>query len=86
MNELRVCFEFSEWFKQFTGGKLKIDLEVKQGTIAIEALKSIGIPENEVGFITLANESGVNEKRVTSNEYVLRDGDKLKVYTYIIGG
>ena len=76
---MKVDIEVASWFKRFTSGELYITAEVPEGTSAVKAVGTAGIPEEEIGFITVNNEK-------VDGSYVLRDGDKLRVYPLIIGG
>lgn len=76
---MRVHVEMTEWFKRYTGGNRNFDLDVEDGATAVKAVVFTGVPEEEVGFIT------VNSSRVDTG-FVLSEGDLLKVYPLIIGG
>lgn len=46
---------------------------------AIDAAEAIGIPESEIGFITVNNVK-------KDKEYILNEDDHVRVYPLIIGG
>lgn len=76
---MKVYVEVTDWFKRYTGDRSCVEINVPEGTTAVKAISDAGIPEKEVGVITLSG------KRIDSS-YSLKDGDRLKVYPHIIGG
>lgn len=76
---MNILIEISSALKKYTQGNTKIELELTVETLAIEAVKCIGIAEEEIGFLT------VNGVKVDP-QYVLKEGDILKAYPIIIGG
>ncbi|MCX7923727.1 MAG: hypothetical protein N3B21_17220 [Clostridia bacterium] len=80
---MKVYIEVTTWFKRFTGGNASLELEISEGTPVVEAVSSAGIPKEEIGFITVIKD---NENKIVDDQYILTDGDRLKVYPAIIGG
>jgi hypothetical protein len=81
---MKVYIEVSQWFKRYTGGSDKVEIDLKEGITAFEAVVSCGIPEDEIGFISIVNTE--NEAMVLKEEYYPKEGDTFKVYPQIIGG
>lgn len=81
-----VYLELSEWLRKFTSGKTGIELEVDDGTTAIDAVCKSGVPKEEVVFITVLNSSEADKWAMVNPEYILKNRDTLKVYSPIIGG
>lgn len=76
---MKIYVEVTDFLVRYTDQKSEFELNLPQGTTAIEAVLSTKIPQSEVGFIIL-NGSKVND------DYILVDNDKIKVYHMIIGG
>lgn len=76
---MKIYIELTDWFKRFTGGKALIEVDINQGTTAIEAICSSGIPRDEIGFITINN-------RKVDEGFIPEEGARIKVYPIIIGG
>ncbi len=74
-----IYLELSGWFKRYTNGHTRLEIVIKPGTTAMQAIATTRIPEAEVGLIT------VSDVRVT-HDYLLNDGDELRVYPVVIGG
>lgn len=74
-----VFVEVSSWFKRYTGGSRRVELDVSHGTTAVQAAVAAGIPENEIGFLIMEN-------RKVENDCILSDRSTIKVYPHIIGG
>lgn len=74
-----VYLELSGWFKRYTDGKTRLEIDIKPETTAIQAITFSGIPEAEVGLITLT------DVKIAHN-YRLNHGDVIRVYPVIIGG
>lgn len=81
---MKIYVEVAEWFKRFTGGNGRMEIGYNQGISALEAVVSCGIPKDEIGFISIIKSN--NENMIISEEYLLNEGDVLKVYPQIIGG
>jgi len=86
---LKVKIVVSSWFKRYTDGLSSLELELNSGETAWKAVCMVGIPRNEIGFITVdtADEDGstVRSKKI-DDSYVAVDNDVLRVYPVIIGG
>ena len=81
---MKIYVELSEWLKRFAGGERNLVLDfydtIESGSITgNEAIKMIGIPMDEVGFISV---NGVKSNMTDT----LKDGDKVAVFHPIIGG
>lgn len=76
---MKVHLEFSGWFKRYTNGRTRLEIDISPGTTAIQVITSSGIPEAEVGLIT------VTDVKV-AHDYLLNNGDEIRVYPTIIGG
>jgi len=74
-----IYIELSEWFKRYTDENTRFEIELKPGITALQAIISIGIPETEIGLIT------VGDTKV-AHDHILAHGDKIRVYPIIIGG
>jgi|GEM_PF-1956769 len=74
-----VYLELSGWFKRYTNEKTRLEIDIKPGTSVIEAITSTGIPEAEIGLITVA------DVKVT-HDHMLSHGNIIRVYPVIIGG
>jgi hypothetical protein len=74
-----VYLELSGWFKRYTDGHTRLEITIKPGTTALQAITLSGIPVSEVGLITVA------DVKVT-HDHLLNDGEVLRVYPVIIGG
>jgi len=76
---MKVRIEVSSSLKRYTKGKTCYELDVEQGTKAIDAIKKLGIPEEEVGIISV---NGVKAEE----DYIINENDKINVFPVIIGG
>jgi hypothetical protein len=76
---MRINVDVISWFTRFTGGKSRLELDLPPGTNAGAAVLVTGIPEDEIGFITVNGQKAEKEQ-------LLAEGDSLKVYPLIIGG
>jgi sulfur carrier protein ThiS len=76
---MRITIELSSWFKRYTAGQEQLEVDACEGATVAEAVKASGIPIEEVGFIVRNNEK-INEG------LILSEGDRIKLYPYIIGG
>jgi molybdopterin converting factor small subunit len=76
---IHVKISVTSWFKKYTAGREELELEVKDGASALYAAVNAGIPEAEIGFIT------VNAVKA-DKEQAVKSGDRIKVFPYIIGG
>jgi len=76
---MKVRIEVSSSLKRYTKGKTRYELDVEQGTKAIDAIKKLGIPEEEVGIISV---NGVKAEE----DYIINENDKINVFPVIIGG
>jgi len=74
-----VYLELSGWFKRYTDGKTRLEIEIKPGTTSMQAITLSGIPETEVGLITVADVKVVHD-------HILSHGDIIRAYPVIIGG
>ncbi|MFZ5986226.1 MAG: hypothetical protein ACOYWZ_03750 [Bacillota bacterium] len=83
---MRVIIEVTGWYKRFTGGNGSIELVVKEGTRAVDAVIMTGIPREEIGFITLENDNIKGQTRLVNEDIILSEGDRLRVYPLLIGG
>lgn len=77
--KVKIAIELSSWFKRYSEGKGLLELDIYEGATAEAAVKAAGIPFEEVGFIVLNNEK-INEG------LILSEGDRIKLYPYVIGG
>ncbi|MCX7745902.1 MAG: hypothetical protein N2645_03280 [Clostridia bacterium] len=82
---MKVTIEVTSWFKRFTGGRTQMELEILEGTSALDAAADTGIPKDEIGFITVCTGTG-DECLLVKDEYTVKDGDILRVYPMLIGG
>ena len=74
-----VYLELSGWFKRYTAGNTRLEIDIMPGTTAIQAITSTGIPESEVGLVT------VSDIKV-AHDHILSHGEIIRVYPIIIGG
>jgi sulfur carrier protein ThiS len=97
---MKVSIQLTAWFKKYSKDKNEIIVELeattaevgvgvgvgantdavaKKGVTALDAIIAAGIPENEVGIIT-------KDGYKISDDSLLKDGDKIKIFTTILGG
>lgn len=74
-----VYLELSGWFKRYTNGRTRLELDILPGTTVIQAITSSGIPEAEVGLITVFNVK-------VAQDHMLSHEDIIRVYPVVIGG
>lgn len=77
--KVKVRIELSSWFRRYSEGKELLEVETAEGATAEEAVKAAGIPFEEVGFIVRNNEK-------IDEGLILSEGDRIKLYPYVIGG
>lgn len=82
---MKITVEVTGWLKKFTQGTPRVELDVEQGSKASDVFKVLSIPEAEIGFISVksANTDGDN---LVDNNFVINDGDILRLYSPIVGG
>ncbi len=83
---MTIYLEISQWLKKFTSGVCEIKLEVEEGANALDAILLSGVPEEEVGIISVLESRGPDNWVLADRNYPLKPDDKLKVYSPIIGG
>jgi len=76
---MKVFLEVGDFLKRYTSQQAFLELDVAEGITALAAVRSVGVPEEEIGFIA------VNGQKVDP-EYILKDNDRIKVFPMIIGG
>jgi sulfur carrier protein ThiS len=76
---MKINLQVSDFLKRYIGDKKTIELTLKDNATVKDAISSVGIPTNEIGFIVL------NGNKI-DNELMLNEGDEIKVYNLIIGG
>jgi molybdopterin converting factor small subunit len=76
---MKITVEVSSWFKKYTDGRPSVEIEAKNGITAAAAAVAAGVPAEEVGFVS---RSGVR----IDTDSVLKDGDVIKIFPFIIGG
>jgi putative ubiquitin-RnfH superfamily antitoxin RatB of RatAB toxin-antitoxin module len=74
-----VYLELSGWFKRYTNGRTRLEIDISPGTTAIQAITLSGIPEAEVGLITVFDEK-------VAQDHMLSHKDIIRVYPVVIGG
>jgi len=74
-----IYIELSAWFKRYTNGNTRFEIEFKPGITALQAVISTGIPETEVGLLT------IDDTKV-AHDHILAHGNKIRAYPIIIGG
>jgi len=60
---MKVTINVSSWFKRYTGGLSCIEKEISDNETALEAVCSTGIPQDEIGFITVCSKGQTNGER-----------------------
>ena len=81
---MKVHIKVASWFKRYTDDKTEIELEIAEGAPAFDAACACGIPREEIGFITVISSDGTS--MLVKEDYLLAEGDSLKVYPMVIGG
>ncbi len=83
---MAIRVELFYTLKKYCNDKIKgndngfdLTIEDKTGITLFDLLKIINIPEEETGFITMGNTK-------LDWDYVLKNGDSIKVYPVIIAG
>lgn len=75
---MKVKVEVSSYFRRFTDS-MEFEVEVSENMYAEDIIGLIGIPIDQVGFVTVNNQK-------MNMDVKLKDGEKLGIYPYIIGG
>ncbi|HHW01123.1 MAG TPA: hypothetical protein GXX36_16430 [Clostridiaceae bacterium] len=76
---MKVYLEVGSFLKRFTSEQTNLEINISGDKTAAEVVLSAGVPEEEIGFIT------VNGQKVDS-DYVLKENDIIRVYPIIVGG
>jgi len=76
---MTVYLELSSCFKRYTSGRIRLEIDVNSGACVLDAISLSGIPVEEVGLTTVANEK-------VTHDYILNHKDIIKLYPVIIGG
>lgn len=76
---MTITIELSSWFKRYVQGRQQVEVVAVEGSTAADVIKAAGIPFDEVGFI-VRNNVKIDEGLILSN------GDRIKLYPYVIGG
>lgn len=82
---MKITVEVTGWLKKFTKGIPNVEIEVEQGSKASDVFKVLGIPETEIGFISVENENN-DGNRLVDKDFVIGEGDVLRLYSHIVGG
>ena len=82
---MKIIVEVTGWLKEFTMGMPSVELHVKQGLKASDVLSAIGVPRTEIGFISVRNAKADGD-RLVYDDYIISDGDILRLYSPIVGG
>ena len=83
---MKIRIEVTSWFKRYVNGQEVLEIDVADGATAVDVICSIGIPKDEIGFITLKTKIDGNERNMAKKDFTLNEVDIIKVYPYIIGG
>jgi sulfur carrier protein ThiS len=76
---LRIYIEVSDFLKRYLSGQKEVCLDLPKAATVSDAINAASIPEDEIGFIVLKDTK-------VENDYVLEDGDRIKIFNLIIGG
>ena len=80
---IRVCLQHASWLESYVPGLFDhgtdLTVTVSPGTSAAQLCASLDLPVGEIGI------HAVNDVRVDADT-ILKEGDRLKVYPWIIGG
>jgi len=76
---MKIYLEVGDFLKRYTAQQTCLELDVAEGITATSVIRSVGVPEDEIGFIA------ANGQKVDP-EYILKENDRIKVFPVIIGG
>lgn len=83
---MKVRVEVSAWFKKYTGEKTNFEVEIDDSTTAYDSVYSIGVPRNEIGFVSVTSKEMVGTGKLVDEYFIPEEGDTIKAYPLIIGG
>lgn len=75
---MKVKVQVSSYFKKYIDNT-ELEIEVSDSSNAEELIRLLGIPLEQVGFVTVNNQKADMNMKLT-------DGQKIGIYPYIIGG
>ena len=75
---MRITVETGKWAARYVEEPL-IVMDIDDGSTVLDVIEEIGIPEEEAGM-AVVGDTGV------AKDYVLNDGDFVKIHPVIIGG
>ena len=75
---MKITVETGKWASRYLKDEI-VSIDMPEQSTVADVIKTLGLPPDETGIVTTA---GMTVPR----EYLLSDGEVLKIYTVIIGG
>jgi len=75
---MKITVDTGRWAVRYTGKEI-VSINVPEQATVADVIKALGLPPDETGIAAIAGEA-------VPWDYVLSDGDVVKVYAAIIGG
>ena len=83
---MQVSIKVTGWYRRYTSGVTELDVQIKEGEPIGAILCRIGIPEDEIGFITSDQSFSGGRFQVVEKSHILVEGEHIKVFPLILGG
>jgi sulfur carrier protein ThiS len=76
---MTVIVETGKWSALYGVNESLITLAMSLGSTVADAIKAIGLPEEEAGMAVLGG-------KAVEKDFALSDGDSLKIHPMVFGG